>query len=108
VLLLATAWLGFDVLRSVADCVKWARFPFLMRVLLPYLVAEETLLGPVEGGKKGRRSGAYFVITGHRPGGALMAGVLILHNGEIFYGPAGAVYGTVQFATAGDMDIVPY
>src|SRR5205807_6783581 len=55
VLLLATAWFDLTFYEAWLTAAKWARFPFLLAVLLPYHLAEETLLGPVQRGKRVRR-----------------------------------------------------
>lgn len=84
-LLLVTAWLDLTFYEAWLTASKWARFPFLLAVLLPYHFAEETLLGPVRTGKKWRRLALALslrLITW----GALMAGVLFLHSGEILMG----------------------
>jgi len=83
--LLATAWFELSFYEAWLTPMKWARFPFLLAVLLPYHLAEETLLGPPQAGKIGRRIALALslrLITW----GALMAGVLILHSGEILMG----------------------
>lgn len=84
-LLLVTAWFDLTFYEAWLTPMKWARFPFLLAVLLPYHFAEETLLGPPQAGKLWRRMGLALslrLITW----GALMAGVLILHSGEILMG----------------------
>ena len=84
-LLLVTAWFDLTFYEAWLTPMKWARFPFLLAVLLPYHFAEETLLGPPQAGKVWRRIGLALslrLITW----GALMAGVLILHSGEILMG----------------------
>ncbi len=104
-LLLATAWLDLTFYEAWLTASKWARFPFLMLVLLPYLVAEETLLGPVEGGKKGRRL-ALALSLRLISWGALMAGVLILHNGEILMGLLALYMALFNLLQRRGMDIV--
>ena len=54
-LLLATAWFDLTIYEAWLTAAKWMRFPFLLIFLLPYLIAEETLLGPVLPGNRGRR-----------------------------------------------------
>jgi pimeloyl-ACP methyl ester carboxylesterase len=84
-LLLTTAWFDLTFYEAWLTPMKWARLPFLFAVLLPYHFAEETLLGPPVAGRIGRRIGLALslrLITW----GALMAGVLILHSGEILMG----------------------
>src|SRR6266436_4437835 len=97
-LLLATAWFDLTIYAAWLTGAKWMRFPFLLIVLLPYLIAEETLLGPVRPGKRWRRL-ALALSLRLIAWGALMAGVLILHNGEILMGllsPYMAVFNLVQ------------
>jgi len=97
-LLLATAWFDLTIYEAWLTGAKWMRFPFLLIVLLPYLIAEETLLGLVRPGKRGRRL-ALALSLRLIAWGALMAGVLILHNGEILMGllsPYMAVFNLVQ------------
>ena len=84
-LLLATAWFDLTFYEAWLTPMKWARFPFLLAALLPYHFAEETLLGPPQVGKIWRRIGLALslrLITW----GALMAGLLILHSGEVLMG----------------------
>jgi pimeloyl-ACP methyl ester carboxylesterase len=83
--LLITAWFDLTFYEAWLTPMKWARFPFLLAVLLPYHFAEETALGPPQAGKIWGRIGLALslrLITW----GALMAGVLILHSGEILMG----------------------
>jgi hypothetical protein len=104
-LLLATAWFDLTFYEAWLSAAKWARFPFLLVVLLPYHFAEETLLGPVHSGKRGRRLALALtlrVITW----GALMAGVLILHNGEILMGLLSLYMAVFNLIQRSGMDIV--
>jgi pimeloyl-ACP methyl ester carboxylesterase len=83
--LLFTAWFDLTFYEAWLTPMKWARFPFLLAVLLPYHFAEETVLGPPQAEKIWGRIGLALslrLITW----GALMAGVLILHTGEILMG----------------------
>jgi hypothetical protein len=84
-LLLTTAWFDLTFYEAWLTPMKWARFPFLLAVLLPYHFAEETLLGPAVAGRIGHRIGLALSLR-LISWGALMAGVLILHNGEILMG----------------------
>ncbi len=83
--LIATAWCDLTFYEAWLTGAKWARFPFLVLVLFPYLLAEETLLGPVNSGKKWRRL-ALALSLRLISWGALMAGILFLHSGEILMG----------------------
>jgi pimeloyl-ACP methyl ester carboxylesterase len=84
-LLLTTAWFDLTFYEAWLTPMKWARFPFLLAVLLPYHFAEETLLGPAVAGRIGHRIGLALSLR-LISWGALMAGVLILHSGEILMG----------------------
>jgi hypothetical protein len=83
--LIATAWFDLTFYEAWLTGAKWARFPFLVLVLFPYLLAEETLLGPVKSGKKWSRL-ALALSLRLISWGALMAGILFLHSGEILMG----------------------
>jgi len=104
-LLLSAAWFDLTFYEAWLTGAKWARFPFLVLVLFPYLMAEETLLGPVEGGKKGRRL-ALALSLRLISWGALMAGVLILHNGEILMGLLSLYMALFNLLQRRGMDIV--
>src|SRR2546430_8565227 len=81
-LLLATAWFDLTFYEAWLIGAKWARFPFLLAVLLPCHLAGETLLGPAQRGKRGGRLAIALtlrVITWM----AMVGGVLVLHNGGI-------------------------
>jgi pimeloyl-ACP methyl ester carboxylesterase len=104
-LLLCTAWFDLTFYEAWLTAAKWARFPFLLIVFFPYLLAEETLLGPVRHGKRGRRLAlglALRLITW----GAMMGGVLFLHNGEILMGLLSVYMGVFNLIQRSGMDIV--
>ena len=63
--LLVTAWFDLTFYEAWLTGAKWMRFPFLLLALLPYHIAEETVLGPATDGKKWRRLGK-FQIYGSR------------------------------------------
>src|SRR5713101_4841695 len=54
-LLLATAWFDLTIYAAWLTGAKWMRFPFLLIVFFPYLLAEETVLGPAQHGQRLRR-----------------------------------------------------
>jgi pimeloyl-ACP methyl ester carboxylesterase len=104
-LLLCTAWFDLTFYEAWLTAAKWARFPFLMIAFFPYLVAEETLLGPVRQRKMGRRLALALtlrVITW----GAMMGGVFLLHSGEILVGLLAGYLGLFNIAQRRGMDIV--
>jgi pimeloyl-ACP methyl ester carboxylesterase len=103
--LLVSAWFDLTFYEAWLTSAKWARFPFLLAVMLPCHFAEEILLGPVRPGTKWRRL-ALALSLRLICWGALMAGVLFLHSGEILMGllsPYLAVFNLVQRSA---MDIV--
>jgi pimeloyl-ACP methyl ester carboxylesterase len=104
-LFLATAWFDLTFYEAWLTGAKWMRFPFLLIALLPYLMAEETLLGPVELGKRWRRLALALTLR-LISWGALMAGVLILHNGEILMGLLSLYMAVFNLIQRSAMDIV--
>ena len=104
-LLIATAWFDLTFYEAWLTGAKWVRFPFLLIVLLPYLIAEETLLGPVQSGKKWRRLALALTLR-LITWGALMAGVLVLHSGEILMGLLSLYMGVFNLIQRRGMDIV--
>jgi pimeloyl-ACP methyl ester carboxylesterase len=104
-LLLATAWFDLTFYEAWLTAAKWARFPFLLVVLFPHHLAEETLLGPVQSGKRGRRLALALTLR-LITWGAVMAGVLILHNGEILMGLLSLYMAVFNLIQRSGMDIV--
>src|SRR2546430_3638914 len=104
-LLLATAWFDLTFYEAWLIGAKWARFPFLLAVLLPYHLAEETLLGPAQRGKRGR--GLAMALTLRLiTWMAMMGGVLVLHNGEILIGLLALYLAVFNLIQRSGMDIV--
>jgi len=104
-LLLCTAWFDLTFYEAWLTAAKWARFPFLLMALFPYLLAEETLLGPVAQGKRGRRLALALTLR-LITWGAMMGGVLILHNGEILMGLLSVYMAVFNLIQRSGMDIV--
>jgi pimeloyl-ACP methyl ester carboxylesterase len=104
-LLLATAWFDLTFYEAWLTGAKWLRFPLLLAVFLPYHFAEEILLGPVELGKKWRRLALALTIR-LISWGAMMGGVLLLHNGEILIGLLAFYMALFNVAQRSGMDIV--
>jgi pimeloyl-ACP methyl ester carboxylesterase len=104
-LVLATGWFDLTFYEAWLTGARWARFPFLLLVLFPYVMAEETLLGPVERGKRWRRLALALTLR-LILWGALMGGVLILHNGEILMGLLSLYMAVFNLIQRSAMDIV--
>ncbi len=104
-LLLATAWFDLTFYEAWLTGAKWMRFPFLLVVLLPYHMAEETLLGPVERGKKWRRLTLALTLR-LIAWGAMMGGVLLLHSGEILIGLLAFYMALFNIVQRSGMDII--
>jgi pimeloyl-ACP methyl ester carboxylesterase len=104
-LLLSTAWFDLTFYEAWLTAAKWARFPFLLSAFLPYLLAEETLLGPVRQGKRGRRLALALTLR-LIAWGAMMGGVLFLHNGEILMGLLSVYMAMFNLVQRSGMDIV--
>jgi pimeloyl-ACP methyl ester carboxylesterase len=104
-LLIITAWFDLTFYEAWLTAAKWARFPFLLAVLLPYHFAEETLLGPAENGKRWRRLALALTLR-FISWGTLMGSVLILHNGEILMGLLALYMAVFNLIQRSGMDIV--
>jgi pimeloyl-ACP methyl ester carboxylesterase len=104
-LLLCTAWFDLTFYEAWLTAAKWSRFPFLLMAFFPYLLAEETLLGPVGEGKRGRRLALALTLR-LITWGAMMIGVLLLHNGEILMGLLSMYMAVFNLIQRSGMDIV--
>jgi hypothetical protein len=104
-LILTTAWFDLTFSEAWLTASKWARFPVLLIALLPYHIAEETLLGPVKPGKGGRRL-ALALSLRLILWGAIMGGVLFLHNGEILMGLLALYMALFNMLQRSAMDVV--
>src|SRR6267143_1850852 len=103
--LLVTAWFDLTFYAAWLTGAKWMRFPFLLIAFFPYLLAEETVLGPAQHGKRLRRlvlALTLRLITW----GAMMGGVIFLHNGEILIGLLAVYLGVFNFIQRRGMDLV--
>ncbi len=103
-LLLCTAWFDLTFYEAWMTTAKWARFPFLLAACLPYHVAEETLLGPVQG-KRWRRLAIALTLR-LISWAAMMGGIFLLHNGEILIGLLAAYLALFNIAQRSGMDMV--
>ena len=104
-LLLSTAWFDLTFYEAWLTGARWVRFPFLLIVLLPYHIAEETLLGPAKRGTKWRRPALALtlrLITWV----VLMGGILFLHSGEILIGLLSVYMGVFNLLQRSAMDMV--
>src|SRR6266852_1956864 len=103
--LLTTAWFDLTFYEAWLTGAKWMRFPFLLIVFFPYLLAEESVLGPVQHGKRGRRLALALTLR-LITWGAMMGGVGLLHNGEILIGLLALYLGVFNFIQRSGMDLV--
>lgn len=103
-LLLSTAWFDLTFYEAWMTAAKWARFPFLLAAFLPYHVAEETLLGPVQG-KRWRRLALALTLR-LISWEAMMGGIFLLHSGEILIGLLAGYLALFNIAQRSSMDIV--
>jgi len=104
-LLLSTAWFELTFYEAWLTAAKWARFPFLVLALHPYLLAEETLLGPAKHGKRWRRLALALTLR-LISWGAMMGGVLVMHNGEILIGLLSVYMAMFNLVQRSAMDVV--
>jgi pimeloyl-ACP methyl ester carboxylesterase len=103
-LLLCTAWFDLTFYEAWMTGAKWARFPFLLAACLPYHVAEEMLLGPVQG-KRWRRLALALTLR-LISWAAMMGGIFVLHNGEILIGLLAGYLALFNIAQRSGMDMV--
>jgi pimeloyl-ACP methyl ester carboxylesterase len=103
--LLVTAWFDLSFYEAWLTAAKWGRFPLLLMVLLPYHIAEEFLLGAPQPGKRWQRLAAGLSLR-LICWGALMAGVLFLHSGEILMGLLSVYMALFNLIQRKGMDIV--
>jgi hypothetical protein len=104
-LFLCTAWFDLTFSEAWLTAAKWMRFPFLLIAFLPYLVAEETLLGPAQPGKRGRRLALALTLR-LITWAAMMGGIFFLHNGEILMGLLAVYMAVFNLIQRSGMDIV--
>jgi hypothetical protein len=104
-LLLATAWFDLTFYEAWLTGAKWVRFPFLLMVFFPYLMVEETVLGQVQQGKRCRRLALALTLR-LITWGAMMGGVILLHNGEILIGLLAGYLALFNIAQRCGMDLV--
>jgi len=79
---LITSWIDLTFSEAWLPLARWERFaPFLLAVL-PYHAAEELLLGPASPGMGTRRLLNALLLRAVA-WGAILAGIFILHSGEI-------------------------
>jgi len=104
-LLLVTAWLDLTFYEAWLSAAKWMRFPFLLVALLPYHLAEETLLGSARPGKKWRRL-ALALSLRLISWGVIMGGVFVLHSGQILMGLLALYMALFNLLQRSGMDIV--
>jgi pimeloyl-ACP methyl ester carboxylesterase len=80
--LLIYSWLDLTASEAWLTMARWLRLPALCVAVLPYHAAEELLLGPLRARSGGIR--LFVGLTVRLIGwGALLGGILLLHNGEI-------------------------
>ncbi|HEX4544213.1 MAG TPA: alpha/beta fold hydrolase [Candidatus Acidoferrum sp.] len=104
-LLLFTGWLDLSFYEAWLTAAKWLRIPFLLIALLPYHLAEEALLGPVQTGKRWRRLAlalSFRLISW----AALLGGIFFLHSGQILMGLLAPYMALCNLIQRSGMDIV--
>ena len=104
-LFLSTAWFDLTFYEAWLTAAKCVRFPLLFLAVLPYHLVEETLLGPLEPGRRGRRlvlALSLRVIIW----AAMLGGIFFLHSGMILVGLLGGYFAIFQIVQRSGMDIV--
>jgi hypothetical protein len=82
VFLLFSAWLELSLTESWLDRARWQRFPLLFLTVLPGLMAEELLIGPLTAKSTWKRllPGLLYRLLFWL---SLVFGILVFHSGEI-------------------------
>jgi dienelactone hydrolase len=80
--LLIGGWLDLTITESWLTASRWMRFPVFFVAVLPYHAAEEALLGPARN-RSGLGRLSLALLLRLIAWGAVMAGILLLHSGEI-------------------------
>jgi pimeloyl-ACP methyl ester carboxylesterase len=79
---LVTAWMDLTFSEAWITAARWTRFTPLFIAVLPYHLAEEFLLGPTVPGRGSRRLFTALLLR-LTAWGAMVAGVFLLHSGEV-------------------------
>jgi pimeloyl-ACP methyl ester carboxylesterase len=104
-LFLITAWIDLTFSESWLTAARWARFlPFFIAVL-PYHAAEELLLGPASP-NKGLSRLLTAIALRLIAWGAIVAGIFLLHSGEILLVLLAAYFGIFCVLQAWGMKVV--
>jgi len=80
--LLFSAWFELSLTESWLDSARWQRFPLLFLTILPALMAEELLLGPIKTKRPWKRlfGALCYRLLWWLP---LVFAILVLHSGEV-------------------------
>jgi pimeloyl-ACP methyl ester carboxylesterase len=105
IFVLVTGWFEVTISEAWLNAPRWWRFPFLFLAFLPYLWAEELLLGGMEALSGWRRLAAG---VGLRAIAwlALMAGIFLLHSGEVLLALLVPYFALLTIFQRRGMDIV--
>jgi pimeloyl-ACP methyl ester carboxylesterase len=103
--LLIYSWLNLTIAEAWLTPARWLRLPALLALMLPYHTAEELLLGPVQA----RSNRLRFVLAlcfRLIAWCALLAGILLMHNGEILLALLAPYFGVFCLLQRTGMDVV--
>jgi pimeloyl-ACP methyl ester carboxylesterase len=81
--LLIYAWLDLTLTEAWVTPARWARFPAVLLLALPFHAAEELALGPAMRTRLSKTRLAYALGLRLLTWGVLLIGIVGLHNGEI-------------------------
>jgi pimeloyl-ACP methyl ester carboxylesterase len=103
--LLIYSWLDLTISEAWLTSARWLRLPALIALMLPYHTAEELLLGPLQARSNTVRLGlalCFRLIAWC----ALLAGILLMHNGEILLALLAPYFGVFCLLQRTGMDVV--
>jgi pimeloyl-ACP methyl ester carboxylesterase len=102
---LVTAWIDLTFSEAWVTAARWARFAPLFITVLPYHIAEEFLLGAVVPGKGSRRLFTALLLR-LTAWGAIVAGIFVLHSGEVLLVLLAAYFGLFCLLQRWGMNVV--
>jgi len=104
--LLIYAWLDLTLTEAWITPARWARFPAVLLLVLPFHTAEELALGPAMRTRLSKTRLAYALGLRALLWGVLLIGIVGLHNGEILLALLAPYFALFCLVQRTGMDVV--